>query len=99
MDMFITSTETVEEPVQVDSNTDYLNTEKTPVKHRETSHIDNAKYGIIRAKKESKNARVQLLVKPSVLAKLDEVIETMGVSRNELINYLIEDFLKTQKGE
>lgn len=99
MDMFISSTEPAEEPSQVDSKKDYSDTEKTSVKHSETTHIDISKYGIIKTK-ENKSTRVQLLCKPSVIASLDEIAKAYNTSRNEIINGLLENFIKqNEKGD
>ena len=44
--------------------------------------------------KESKSARVNLLMKPSVKQELTDYAKRTGTSMNDIINMLVEDFLK-----
>ena len=48
---------------------------------------------------ESKSRRLQLLVRPSVLAALRRICDAEGTSVNEKINQLIESYVKGKEGE
>lgn len=44
--------------------------------------------------KEIKSHRLQVLMKPSTMAELDEYVNSYGVSRAEIIQGLIEEYLE-----
>ena len=43
--------------------------------------------------KEFKSKRVQLLMKPSVVARLDAYATSIGSNRNDMLNKIVEEFL------
>lgn len=47
--------------------------------------------------RESKTERLQILIRPAAHAALKRIAKAEGVSKNEIINNLIEDYIK-QKG-
>ncbi len=51
-------------------------------------------------KAEIRNKRVQFVIKPSTNRKLDEYAEAGIIrSKNDLVNYLLEDFIAEQEGK
>ena len=49
--------------------------------------------------KESKSGRINLLVRPSTKEALKEEADRRGISTNELINKILEDYIEDQEGE
>lgn len=49
---------------------------------------------IILSKKETKSKRIPVLMKPSLVAKVDDHVKSLGISRNEFITQLVEYYFK-----
>lgn len=52
----------------------------------------NIPYGYV-LKKETKSQRLQFLVRPAINKALDQEAKSIGISKNELVNRIFEEYL------
>ena len=79
---------------------DLAATAKRNIEKRDTIHIHNThtQQSYTMPQEETRSHRIQIVVKPSIGKELDRMAkENIIKSKNDLINYLIEEFVRENK--
>lgn len=75
------------------------NTQKK-IEERNTTHIHNTdtQQTYTMPQEETRSKRIQIVVKPSINKELDQLVKQKKIkSKNDLVNFLLEQFLEQNK--